>query len=1107
MRRSPFKILLPLLLSAIFFFPFSGPSAQRGPIDFSREIRPILADKCLACHGPDAATQGIKLRLDSESGALADLGRGRRAIVPNHPEDSLLIKRITSNDASFQMPPPSSGRSLTKNEIELLRAWIEQGAKFQTHWAFNKPTQRPLPEVRDKAWARNPIDRFILARLEKEGMRPSPEADRATLIRRVTLDLTGLPPTPKEVDDFLNDATPNAYEKVVDRLLASPRFGERMAYLWLDAARYADTNGYQIDGERNMWRWRDWVIEAFNRNMPFDRFVIEQLAGDLLPNPTLDQRIATAFNRNHRTNAEDGIVPEEYAVEYVVDRVDTTSTVFLGLTMGCARCHNHKFDPISQREYYQTYAYFNNIPEDGRASNYGNSAPWIAAPTRAQQKAHDKLSRQIEATKAEIATLTQKYGNEFRQWQASLDASKNTPWFPSDTLLVAHSMDPDCKLIVNDIIPRLDPAFPEEENRREIRTVPIGYKDGAPTFVAAPTGQGVQFNGKLYFDAGKTADFNFRDRLRDYKDNFTISVWFNPASEQAGAIVSHMRDNGDAKENNLPKGRGYGLFFNNGKLHFNLTSVWADDSFRAETEATLPLNQWHHAIATFDSTEPFEKVRIYVNGQKQKLKINNGRLFRTFGDTEANLRIGGGGGAEWRFKGGIDDVRIYKSLPDEEQIEILSCADSLQTISGIPPAKRTRAQERKLRNAWIESAAAPAAIKQSWRGLNQLHAERTRLESEFPTIMVMQEMETPRPAYVLKRGAYDAKGEQVARAVPSILPPIPKELPNNRLGFARWLFHKENSLTARVIVNRYWQMLFGAGIVKTVEDFGTQGELPSHPELLDWLALEFRNGDFGLRNAANREWNLKALLKTIVTSATYRQSSSRNPQSAIQNPQSEDPENRLLARGPRVRMSAEMIRDQALSVSGLLVERLGGPSVRPYQPDGLWKDMTFSNMTNYNQDRGEGLWRRSLYTFWKRTILAPTMYVFDASAREFCTVRQTRTNTPLQALNLMNDVTYLEAARMLAERMLIEGGQTAEERVAWAFRLVTARRPTEQEQRLLLNNLDRQLRYFRTSPTEAQALLLIGEKPNRRDLARADLAAYAATASLILNLDEAITKQ
>jgi hypothetical protein len=1107
MIRRPFKVLLPLLLSAIFFFPFSGPSAQRGPIDFSREIRPILADKCLACHGPDAATQGIKLRLDSESGALADLGSGRRAIVPNHPNDSLLIKRINSTDASFQMPPPSSGRSLTKNEIDLLRAWIEQGAKFQTHWAFNKPIQRPLPEVRDKGWARNPIDRFILARLEKEGMRPSPEADRATLIRRVTLDLTGLPPTPKEVDDFLNDASPNAYEKVVDRLLASSRYGERMAYLWLDAARYADTNGYQIDGERNMWRWRDWVIEAFNRNMPFDRFVIEQLAGDLLPNPTLDQRIATAFNRNHRTNAEDGIVPEEYAVEYVVDRVDTTSTVFLGLTMGCARCHNHKFDPISQREYYQMYAYFNNIPEDGRASNYGNSAPWVAAPTRAQQKAHDKLSRQIEATKAEIAALTQKYAREFQQWQASQDTLKNTQWFPSDTLLVAHPMDADCKLIVNDIIPRLDPAFPEEENRREIRTVPIGYKDGAPTFVAAPTGQGVQFNGKLYFDAGKTADFNFRDRLRDYKDNFTISVWFNPASEQAGAIVSHMRDNGDAKENNLPKGRGYGLFFNNGKLHFNLTSVWADDSFRVETEASLPLNQWHHAIATFDSTEPFEKVRIYINGQKQKLKINNGRLFRTFGDTEANLRIGGGGGPEWRFRGSIDDVRIYKSLPDEEQVEMLSCADSLQTIAAIVPAKRSRAQERKLRNAWIESAGAPALLKNAWQQMSGLNAKRARLESGFPTIMVMQEMDTPRPAHLLKRGAYDAKGEQVARAVPAVLPPIPKEFPINRLGFARWLFGAENPLTARVIVNRYWQMLFGTGIVKTVEDFGTQGELPSHPELLDWLALEFRNADSGLRIDANRQWNLKALLKTMVTSATYRQSSSRHSESEIRSPQSEDPENRLLARGPRVRLSAGLIRDQALSVSGLLVDKLGGPSVRPYQPDGLWKDMTFSNMTNYRQDHGEGLWRRSLYTFWKRTILAPTMYVFDASAREFCTVRQTRTNTPLQALNLMNDVTYLEAARMLAERMLTEGGPTAEDRVAWAFRLVTARKPNEQEQRLLVNNLDRQLRYFRAYPTEAQALLLIGEKPNRRDLAMADLAAYATTASLILNLDEAITKQ
>ena len=1071
--------------------PHPSSAARDRKIDFNREIRPILADKCLACHGPDATNLGIKLRLDSESAALADLGKGRHAIVPGRPEESQIVKRITAKDEAMRMPPADSGRSLTQPEIGLLVAWVKQGARFDTHWSFIKPVRPPLPPINNRTWPKNGIDHFVLARLEREGLQRSPEAERATLLRRVSLDLTGLPPTPAEVDAFLNDNSPNAYEKAVDGLLASPRHGERMAFHWLDAARYADTNGYQIDGERGMWRWRDWVIEAFNRNLPFDQFVIEQLAGDLLPNPTLDQRIATAFNRNHRTNAEDGIVPEEYAVEYVVDRVDTTSTVFLGLTAGCARCHNHKFDPISQREYYQLYAYFNSISEDGRASNYGNSAPWIAAPTREQQQAHNRLSRGIAQTDRQIASFIERYALARTRWERSLDPPANTQWQPPDNLLVHHALDENADLVVKEILPKLDPAKPEDESRKEEKQVPTGFKDGVPAYVEAPTGRGVRFDGKLYFDAGKTADFNFRDRLRDYKDNFTISAWFHPESEQAGAIATHMRDGGDAKENNLPKGRGYGLFFNNGKVHFNLTSVWADDSFRVETENALPPHQWHHVIATFDSTQPHEKVRLYINGQRQRLKINNGRLFRTFGDTGASLRIGGGAGPEWRFKGMIDDMRIYKSLPDDNEVAMLACADSLERIAAIPPSKRTHAQRLKIQYAWLERAA-PAEARTAWMKVRTLKQQRTKFESAFSTIMVMQELPAPRPAYILKRGAYDAPAEKVGRALPAVLPPLSKQLANNRLGLARWLFAPENPLTARVTVNRFWQMLFGTGLVKTVDDFGTQGESPSHPELLDWLAIEFR------RNG----WNTKAVLKTMVMSATYRQSS-RASADLLQR----DPYNRLLARGPRVRLSAEMIRDQALAVSGLLVEKLGGPSVKPYQPEGLWKDMTFSNMSVYNQEKGEGLWRRSLYTYWKRTVLAPAMYVFDASAREFCTVRETRTNTPLQALNLMNDVTYVEAARLLAERMLREGGATPEARIQWAFRLLTSREPDYRERQVLIKNFQTQLDHFRAQPKDAARLLRVGEKRNDAKWDTAELAAYAATSSLILNLDEVITRQ
>ncbi len=1060
----------------------TGSSSTR--IDFNRDIRPILADKCWVCHGPDAPNKKIKLRLDSEAGALADLGRGRRAIVPHHPEQSQMVRRITAEDEAMRMPPVASGRSLTKQEVELLTEWIRQGAEWQKHWSFIAPARPPLPQIKNKNWPKNAIDHFVLERLEREGLEPSPEADRAALIRRVSLDLTGLPPTPREIDDFLNDRSPNAYERVVDRLLASPRYGERMAFRWLDVARYADTNGYQLDGERTMWRWRDWVIEAFNRNLPFDQFVVEQLAGDLLPNPTLDQRIATAFNRNHRNNSEDGLIPEEYAVEYVVDRVDTTATVFLGLTMSCARCHDHKYDPFTQKEYYRLYAYFNSIPEDGRVPTHGNAPPYIPAPTREQQRQLEQLDREIALAEKQLALSVKRLRLAERRWELSLKGSMNQQWFPAGDLLLHHALDKAAAL-------KVDESALEKPKRTQTQTAAGGFKNGLPKHIPAPTGQGVEFDGQLFFDAGKTADFDYRDRMTDFKSKFTISAWFYPESENSGAIVTRTRDESGEKEQQLPKGRGYGVYFINGKVHFNLIGVWADDSYRVETAEKLPVKQWHHLIASFDGTAPYDKVRIYVNGRKQQLKVNNHRLFRTFSDPNYVLRIGGGGGPEYRFKGMMDDVRIYSALPDEEMVAILSCAKSLESIAAVPQLKRTEGQRLKLLGAWLDRGA-PASVHQEWAKLRRLKHQKEKLVTGFPTLMVMQELPEPRPAFLLKRGAYDAPGERVERNVPAIFPPMPKEFPNNRLGLAKWLVSPDNPLVARVTVNRFWQMLFGAGLVKTVEDFGAQGELPSHPELLDWLATEFQSNG----------WNIKAMFKTIVTSATYRQSSKATPRLL-----GRDPDNRWLARSPRLRLPAETIRDQALLVSGLLVERLGGPSVKTYQPAGLWKDMVFSNMTNYDQAKDENLWRRSLYTFWKRTITPPAMGVFDASPREFCTVRENRTNTPLQALNLMNDVTYVEAARMLAERMMKEGGAEPEQRLAWAFRVVTSRWPDESERRILASSFNAQLEYFRSRLSAAARVLAIGEKRNDARLNAVELAAYAMTASLILNLDEAITKQ
>ncbi len=1070
----------------------SQQRASTRPIDFNREIRPILSDKCFVCHGPDAPAKKIRLRLDTEAAATADLGRGRRAIVPGDVEKSELVRRITAEDEAMRMPPSYAMHKLSQVESDLLIEWIRQGAKWQTHWAFIPPIRPAAPRIKNSAWPKNTIDHFVLERLEREGLSPSPEADRATLIRRVSLDLTGLPPTPAEVNVFLNDQSPNAYEKVVDRLLASPRYGERMAFRWLDAARYADTNGYQIDGDRSAWRWRDWVIETFNRNLSFDQFAIEQLAGDLLPNATLDQKIATAFNRNHRINAEGGIVPEEYRIEYVVDRVDTTTTVLMGLTMGCARCHNHKYDPLTQKEYYQLSAYFNSIDEDGHSFDQGNSPPWMLAPTREQQQRLQQYARQIAVIENRIEALAGKSAGDQRRWERSLAGQNaNQQWFPADKLIVQVAMEENVAPVFNkserdhhDKYDRkpTDPALKSE----------TGFKQGTPRYVASPAGQGVAFDGKLYFDGGIHADFRYKSTSKDYRERFTIAAWVYPESEQSGSIITKVSDNPAEVENNVPRAEGYGMYFVNSRIHFNMVFRWGEDTLRVETENPLPLKQWHHVAVVFDGTRTWDdRIRLYVNGEAQKLKFNQRSFFLLFGGTKNTLKIGAGGGPAFRFKGAIDEVRMYSRVLEANELVDLACADSLEKIAAISAAKRTRAQSLKLHHAFVAQAA-PEDLKQAYQLLFDLKQERLKYEDMIPTLMVMEELPEPRPAFLLKRGAYDAPGERVDRAVPATLPAMPRDYPNNRLGFARWLVNREHPLTARVTVNHFWQMLFGVGLVKTSEDFGTQGELPSHPELLDWLAVEFQENG----------WNVKSLMKTMVMSATYCQSSKLTP--ALQQ---RDPDNRLLARAPRFRLSAEVIRDQALLVSGLLVEKLGGPSVKPYQPDGLYKDMAFSGLTGYNRDKGEGLWRRSLYTFWKRTVLSPTMQVFDASAREFCTVRDTRTNTPLQSLNLMNDVTYIEAARSLAERMMKEGGASPRERVAWAFGVAVSRQPNAKEIDLLLRSFDRQKGHFSGNPGEAVKLLSVGEKKKDDKLNVSELAAYAATASLILNLDEVITKQ
>jgi hypothetical protein len=987
-----------------------------GTVEFNRDIRPIFSDKCYTCHGPDKGNRKTKLRFDTEAGAMADLG-GHFAIVPGDPEKSELVRRITAENKAMRMPPVYSGAALSDREIGLIRDWVSQGAKWEKHWSFIAPRRRDLPAVSKPKWVRNPIDAFVLERLDREGLAPSPEAERAILIRRVSLDLTGIPPTLAEVDAFVRDGD---YEKVVDRLLASSRYGERMAAPWLDAARYADTNGYQTDGERSMWRWRDWVIDAFNRNMPYDRFTIEQIAGDMLPGATLDQKIASGFNRNHRGNGEGGIVPEEYAVEYVVDRVDTTSTVWLGLTVGCARCHDHKYDPISQKEFYQFFAYFNNVPERGMAFKYGNSPPFIQAPTPPEQSQLREMERKVSAAEARFGKLD--IATAQREWEKSLDRQAELQWSIPQDLVAQHGL--------------------------------------------------AEFDGKSVVDLGDKANFSFYDK-------FTLAAWVNP-SAPTGAIITRMLD--------IEEGEGFGLSLKDGKVAASMVKRWLDDGGRVQTENSLPLNRWSHVAVTYDGSRLTDGIKIYIDGAPQKLKVDLDVINQSFAVKEP-LRIGGGGGIENRFHGSIDDARVYQAALSPAEAAVLATRDPISKIVTIAPPKRSPAQAGKIRLCFLDQYASPE-IQQAWRDLRELRQQRQRLIESFPTVMVMQERTQPRDTFLLVRGAYDKPGDKVARGVPAVLPPLPSGVENNRLGLARWLVDPSNPLTARVMVNRLWQMYFGVGIVKTVEDFGSQGEWPTNPELLDWLATEFmRTG-----------WDVKAIVKTIVTSATYRQSSSVS-RDLLQR----DPENRLLARGPRFRLSAEQVRDQALAISGLLVEKIGGPSVKPYQPAGLWKELAGGE--DYKQEKGENLYRRSLYTFWKRAVAPPEMMTFDSPGRETCVVRETRTNTPLQALTLMNDVTYLEAARVLAQRMMIEGGQTPAARISYAFKLATARSLEPRKSGVLLGSFQHYLDSFQTNPEAARKLVSEGDSPRNEKLNVSELAAYTTVASLILNMDETVTKE
>ncbi|MEW4531415.1 PSD1 and planctomycete cytochrome C domain-containing protein [Maioricimonas sp. JC845] len=1006
----------------------------RAQVSFNSDVRPLLSDRCFHCHGPDEETRATELRLDQRESITGDLG-GYRAVVPGDPAASELIKRITSDDPDLQMPPPDSKRSLSDAEIETLRQWVRQGADWEEHWSFVPPERPVPPEVSRPGWTDNPIDAFVLARMEQAGLSPSPEASKETLIRRLSLDLTGLPPTPDEVDAFVADESPDAYERLVDRLFASVRYGEHMATPWLDAARYADSNGYQGERTRTMWPWRDWVVRALNDNMPFDQFTIEQIAGDLLPDPTRDQLVATGFHRNHMLNGEGGRIAEESRVDYVIDRVNTTATTWLGLTLACCQCHDHKYDPFSQAEYYQLYAYFNSIDETGRVDAGGNARPVLELPTPEQEQREQQLRQELADRQAELRKALEP--SRRQQWEEQLRGQlaneRQTPYWQRALPVEYLSKNGQTMELLPDGSVFVTGANPEKDTYTLV--LPVELEQITGLRLEALTHESFTNGGLARSNSGNFVLTEIDIRVRQATE----------PQEQAKPVAIASAE-ADFEQGGFPVEKA---FDGNGG------SGWAVHN---------PGDMKHNRSAVFAFAEPVAAgpgtiLEVRLEHQSQHRFHNLGR-FRLSVTSRSQPSLKGDDGLS-------EDVRVALRTPADQRTD--------------DQKKRLDEQFRKTDPGVV---AAQGAVDKARKALDSHRGS-------YLKTMVMKDRKEPRETFPLIRGVWDNpdKSRPLQPGVPGQLPPLPEDAPSNRLALARWLVRRENPLTARVTVNRYWQHFFGTGLVKTAEDFGTQGDPPSHPELLDWLAVEFMESG----------WDVKRLQKRIVMSATYRQSSE-----VTEDRLQKDPLNRLLSRAPRYRLTAQAIRDQALYLSGLLVERVGGEPVKPYQPGGVWLDLTLGKI-RYEQDQGEKLYRRSLYTFWRRSV-APTM-LFDVPARQTCVVKQARTNTPLHALTLMNDITYVEASRKMAERVIREGGETDADRLAYAFRLATSRRPSDDEEAALVRLYETMQERYRGNAAAAEELLAVGESPRAEEIDTVELAAMTAVMNVVLNLDEVITRE
>jgi hypothetical protein len=1033
------RLIMIRLATILLLLPLAGRSGD--VVSFNAEVRPILSDHCFSCHGADPGSRKAGLRLDTFEGAAAQ-NEGMRAIVPGDPAKSELWNRITSGDEDEIMPPPESHKALTQGQKEILKRWIETGADYEPHWSFVPPVAVRLPGVNRTDWPLNGIDHFVLARLEAASLGPSPEAAREALLRRVTLDLTGLPPTEEEAGAFLEDESATAYEKLVDRLLVSPHFGEHLAVAWLDAARYADTNGYFGDKPRQMWLWRDWVIDALNANVPFDRFTIEQLAGDLLPGATVKQRIATGFNRNHMANNESGSIDEEFRVEYVVDRVDTTMATWTGLTAGCAQCHDHKFDPISKREFYGLFAFFNNVPERGLI-NADNPPPILSVPSAEQETALAGCLAEKKAAEAAFAIIRESLAPRLAEWEK--EAPQILPFPPNDAIFHEpfDGKSTDATLLTGNA-----PIYEK------------GVSDEAATFDATQ---------------------HFENPLSEFDPDqpWTVGLWVKP-SGSLGCPLSKIEAEGDR--------RGFEIILQKGRVQVNLVHRWSDSAIEVATVEAMGSGDWHHLVVSYDGSRSAKGLQVWIDGAATTPEVRRDHLTGTIVNREP-LRLGrrdSGLG----YYGLLDEVRLVPGALDENAVRDWGRGERLRGIVAKAPEKRNAREREILLDDYLDRFGEAKALAARER-LRLVTAEEKALREAIPTVLVMEEMKTPRATFVLERGVYDQRREEVEPHVPAAIAPWPENAPANRLGFAQWLVSERHPLTARVAVNRLWAQCFGEGLVRTPEDFGLQGEAPTHPELLDHLALRFRESG----------WDVKALLKEIVMSRTYRQNSAFT----ITEGGVRDPANRLLGRGPSGRLSAEILRDQSLALAGLLVPTIGGPGVKPYQPPGLWEAVSYNAEESYAADTGDGLWRRSLYTYLKRQAPPPAMLNFDGPTREKCTVRRGRTSTPLQALQMLNDETHVEAARVLAERVLQTPGNELS-RLEMLWRRVLVRSATTEELAGLSGLLQRQKERFSTAPAEATSLLGVGAAKRDLNLDAAELASWTIVAQVVLNLDETLTK-